>query len=152
VTSGSSYSTLRMISGATGLAALAILLWPAPERDLVSAMELSADSRQSASRVALPGERLRVHFRLDRLPAPKAPAPVVVAAPAVEIDPAAALRRYRLLGVTINEDDAVALITDGARQVLLKEGESLANFVATEIRPREVVFDSDGVVATLSLP
>ena len=151
--SGLSYSALRTAAGATALAALALVLWPAPQRDLVSETSPPADSEpRSADRVAFSGETLEAFFRLDQLPAPKAPAPAVAAVRVVEIDPAAELRRYRLLGVTITGDDAVALITDGARQFPLREGERLADFVAAEIRPREVKFEKDGVAATLSLP
>ena len=130
--------------------AIAVLLWPAPTFTEPSRAEPFAQNGQTSRDVVLSADKANALFNLARLPSPEAPAPVP--APVVRIDPAAALKRHRLLGITINENEAVALVTDGARQMLLKEGDSLADFVVKTISPRQVTFEKDGVVAALSLP
>lgn len=89
-------------------------------------------------------------FDLNRLPQPKRPEPPP--APVATIDLAADIKRYTLLGITIGDREAVALLTSGAEPITLKERDQLAGFVLTHIQPREVIFAKDGVVTALSLP
>ena len=68
------------------------------------------------------------------------------------VDPAAEIKRYRLLGVTKSDDGAIALLSDGANTVSLKENERLAGFAAIAIGPRDITFQKGDVVASLTLP
>lgn len=144
------YPVLRILAGAACVLALFILLRPHPEYPGLSLAPPAFQQEPAPAGRVLTPERLNAFFDIARLPLPKAPEPAPVLAPVV--DPAAAIKRHKLLGITISEDDAVALVSDGGRQILLKEGDSLAGFVATQIRPRGIVFEKDGVVAVLSLP
>lgn len=141
---------LRVLAGVVCVAALAALLWPAPKLAVEPFAEGVAAPAAEIGQHTLSADRLTPLFSPGRLPRAQTPPPS--AAPAATIDPAAALKRHRLLGVTINEHEAVALVTDGARRITLKEGDRLAGFAVSAIRPRQVMFEKDGVRAVISLP
>lgn len=80
---------------------------------------------------------------------PYEPAPII-AEPV--FDPAAAISNYRLLGVTLHEDGAVALLFDGDRTFNLKEGDILEGFSASNIEARRIEFRQGEIIAVLELP
>lgn len=148
--SRSIYLNMRVLSGAICTLAIIVLLWPMPKLTTQFSAEPIIETEQNSYDIALSTDEARTLFDFTRLPSPKQPE--TPPAPAMTIDPAAAIKRHRLLGITINENEAVALLTDGTHQITLKRGDNLANFTVTHIRPREVVFEKGGVVAALSLP
>ena len=89
-------------------------------------------------------------FNLGSLPAVEAPPPPPVAEPV--IDPAAAIKRYTLLGVTVNEVGAIALVSVDGNQQSLKHGDRLEGFEVVGILPRQIDFQKDDVTASLVLP
>ena len=141
---------LHVLAGVVCVAAFAALLWPAPKLAVEPLAEVAAAPAAETGQHTLSVDRLTPLFSPGRLPRAQAPSPS--AAPAATIDPAAALKGHRLLGVTINEHEALALLTDGARRITLKEGDRLAGFTVSAIRPRQVMFEKDGVRAVISLP
>lgn len=135
---------------AVAAAATGIVLFflPAPERPLGtqnSAEVAAAPAHQTAPAVTV--EEFKPLFDLAGLPRPPAPEPP----PAAPIDPRAAIGRYMLLGVTVNDNEALALIADGGRQLTLRQGDVLAGFTVTQIRPRQVDFEKEGIAASLRL-
>lgn len=142
---------LRVIIAAVCTLAVITLLWPIPEMTTQSLTVDAIKSETERGPTVLPTDKIHSLFDLTRMPSAIQPAqPPAATTPT--LDPAAAIRRYTLMGVTANEHEAVALLSDGASQITIKEGDRIAGFAVTDIRSRQVVFEKDGVVATLSLP
>ncbi len=127
------------------VAAIAMIFLPPPSRTLPAMPAVNATIAETAP--VLSSELAGRLFNLANLPAIEIPPP----APVI-VDIAAALKRHTLLGVTLNETSAIALVSDGARQISLEEGAVLAGFEVIRIMPRQVDFRKDGVTASLSLP
>ena len=138
----------RLAAAATAATGLFVLFMPAPERSLGKRNgEEIAVAKTPQTTPAVAAEALKPLFDLASLPQPPAPEPTRAA----PMDPGAAIVRYALLGVMVNDDEAMALIADGDRQVMLKQGDRLAEFTVMRIHPRQVDFIREGVVASLRL-
>lgn len=142
---GFSIKARHVATATTAATGVFLLFLPAPERSL-SEQNKDETAAAPAPRIAptVTVEELKLLFSLTDLPKRAAPEPSPV-------DPSAAIGRYRLLGVTMNDDEALALIADGNTQLTLRQGDMLAEFVVTRIRPRQVEFEKEGIAASLRL-
>jgi hypothetical protein len=140
-------SKMRIASVAIFIAALGIFLWrPAPlVLPAANAGTVLETSIHRGDAISL--ERAKAYFDLSFLPAKLMPS--VAPQP---VDPAAGLQRYQLLGVTVNQTGAVALVSDGAHPFNVKLGYVLEDFIVSNIEPRRVEFKKDDTVAILELP
>jgi len=136
---------LRLAVAAIVAASIALIFLPPPTRNIPAPITVEAPLAISLS--PLSAEQAESLFDLASLPVIEVPPP-----PPVIVDPAAALKRHTLLGVSLNETGAIALISDGVRQLSLKEGGVLAGFEVIRIWPRQVDFEKDGTTVSLSLP
>ena len=124
--------------------ALGLLFWPTPVRS-VSALTIpstsSVDARLSVD------ERIFSMLDFQKLPTIKAPEP----APII-VDPKAPIQKLTLLGITRNENNTIALISDGGRQFTLRKGDHFEGFSVTTIDARTINFVKDDISAALTLP
>ena len=129
-----------------GLAA-ALLFWPTPNR---AAPVLTVPAPRPVLLQPMTEESAIALFDLSTLPPIKAPPPPPVAQPV--IDPAAAIKRYTLLGVTVNELGAIALLGGNGQQQSLKQGDMLDGFAVVQILPRQIDFQKNDIAVSLVLP
>lgn len=142
----------RAQMGACALTAAAafLLLWTPRGKAMAPAAPqtpLFAAAEPSAERGLPTTEAIEALFAIETLP--PAPPPVIVEPP---VDPAAGLRRHILVGVTMSESVAVALLFDGGRQIQVRKGDLIEGFNVAAIEPRRIEFRKDDVVVALELP
>lgn len=139
------YNLLNATAGIAGLTALCVFLLPAPVHSIPT---VSTQYEQSLSENTHNQANVSpTLFDLHDLPIAKSSEPATVL-----IDPAAAIKEYRLLGVTIDDDKAIALLTSGSGQRIVKPGDTLEGFTLATISARDVSFQKDGISVTLTLP
>ena len=131
-------------------AGVAFLIWPTPEPALPTVIDHRNAPADQPDNQALRAEKAQALFDFASLPT--APAPEPLSPKPAAVDPAAAINRYRLVGVSVNEHGALALLSDGFAHFTIATGDNLAGFTVTKISPRRVDFEKDSIAATLSLP
>lgn len=132
------------------IAGVAFLIWPTPEQALPTIIDHRNASADQINNQALRAEKAQALFDFASLPA--APAPEPRAPNPAAIDPTAAIKRYKLVGVSVNEQGALALLSDGFAHFTIAVGDKLAGFTVTKISPRRIEFEKESIAATLSLP
>ena len=132
------------------IAGAVFLVWPAPERTVPAIAHDDNGLTDQVNGLELRAEKAQTLFNLAGLPAVPAPEPPPPQ-PAT-VDPAAAIKRHRLVGVSVHEEGALALLTDGLTHFTVATGDTLAGFTITKISARRVDFAKEGVRATLALP
>lgn len=135
----------RLRLGALSLIAIAALLVLWGPREAASATAIEQASPPAQFVTTLTAEKVASLFAIETLPEPP---PVVEAPP----DPAAELKRHRLIGVIASDGMAIALLTDGAAQLRLKEGDALAGFELVALEARRAEFKKGELLVALDLP
>lgn len=138
---------MQALAVVTFLAAICVFFLPSPHM-APPAMKMGAAPEFTVN------EELHLSYDhayalFDHSVRPPEPTPTI-AEPVV--DPAAAISSYRLFGVTLHEDGAIALLFDGDRTFNLKEGDILEGFSVSNIEARRIEFRQGEIIAVLELP
>jgi len=138
---------MRIVAAAIFIAAIGLFFWRPATLALPAPPAIHPQGNITDNEQTLSLAQATAVFDLSVLP-PKS-APIIEAQP---VDPTAAIRRYQLVGVTINKSGAFALVSDGAHNFTLKQGDMLDGFVVHNIGPRRIEFKKGDVIAAIELP
>lgn len=137
----------KILSAVLFCAGVSFFLLLVPRHDLPM-RQLSPQTTINISKpTSLTADQIRDFFDISKLPETPTRAPV-----AEIIDPAADLLANQLIGITIGEGGAIALIKNGSEIIQLRIGDKFLGFDVLQILPRQVVFKKENLEARLDLP